>query len=213
MTQEKLLHGWDDTNKEWVKLQVDANGYVKVDLSSINLNDLADLDASAPADEDVLTWDNTLSKWVPATAAAGGATVILKTGDESLANSTTLQNDAELLLPLLAGEAWEFTFTIIYFAQTTPDIKFSLVTPALSTIFWGVLGYATDLTAMANAFYGSGQVIAMGGRGGYSIAVLKGVVANGVNAGNLQLQWAQNVSDAAAVWVYSKSNIVARLVT
>lgn len=72
MTQEKLLHGWDSVNKEWVKLQVDANGYVKVDLSSINLNDLADLDASAPNDEDVLTWDDALSKWVPAAAAAAG---------------------------------------------------------------------------------------------------------------------------------------------
>lgn len=30
-----LLWGWDDTNKVWVKLQVDANGFVKVDMPDV----------------------------------------------------------------------------------------------------------------------------------------------------------------------------------
>lgn len=72
MTQGKLLYGWDAVNGEWVKLRVDASGYVKVDLSLINLNDLADLDAAAPDDEDVLTWNDALEKWVPAAGGGNG---------------------------------------------------------------------------------------------------------------------------------------------
>ena len=41
-----LLWGYDATNKVWIPLQVDANGYVKVDMSNINLNDLADVGAN-----------------------------------------------------------------------------------------------------------------------------------------------------------------------
>lgn len=99
MTQERLLHGWDNVNKEWVKLQVDANGYVKVDLSSINLNDLADLDAAAPDDEDVLTWDDALSKWVPAVSATVASVTNL------YKKLMQLQNN------LLSQENWSFEDT------------------------------------------------------------------------------------------------------
>lgn len=58
-----LLWGWDDTNKVWIPLQVDANGYVKVDMSNINLDDLADVSVAAPADGYVLYWDNATSLW------------------------------------------------------------------------------------------------------------------------------------------------------
>lgn len=58
-----LLWGWDATNKVWIPLQVDANGLVKVDLSNINLDDLADVSVAAPTDGYVLYWDNATSLW------------------------------------------------------------------------------------------------------------------------------------------------------
>lgn len=66
------LWGWDDTNKVWVKLQVDANGLVKVDLSAVNLDDLADVNAPSPSNNDALTWDTATSKWIPETAIPAG---------------------------------------------------------------------------------------------------------------------------------------------
>ena len=58
-----LLWGWDDTNKVWVKLQVDANGLVKVDMSAINLNDLGDVSVAAPADDDLFYYDDATGLW------------------------------------------------------------------------------------------------------------------------------------------------------
>uniref|UniRef100_A0A6H2A2N2 Uncharacterized protein n=1 Tax=viral metagenome TaxID=1070528 RepID=A0A6H2A2N2_9ZZZZ len=58
-----LLWGWDDTNKVWVKLQVDADGLVKVDMSAINLNDLGDVSVAAPADDDLFYYDDATGLW------------------------------------------------------------------------------------------------------------------------------------------------------
>lgn len=69
--QERLLYGWDAIGGEWVKLQVDVNGYVRVDLSAVNLNDLGDVNAPAPADNDALTWDVATGRWIPEAALPG----------------------------------------------------------------------------------------------------------------------------------------------
>lgn len=58
-----LLWGWDNTNKVWIPLQVDENGYVKVDISNIKLNDLANVSTGAPDDDDLFYYDNATSLW------------------------------------------------------------------------------------------------------------------------------------------------------
>lgn len=58
-----LLWGYDATNKKWIPLAVDANGYVKVDISNIKLNDLADVSTGSPADNDLFYYDNATSLW------------------------------------------------------------------------------------------------------------------------------------------------------
>lgn len=58
-----LLWGYDATNKVWIPLQVDANGYVKVDLSNINLDDLADVSVATPGQGDYLYYDLVNSLW------------------------------------------------------------------------------------------------------------------------------------------------------
>jgi len=58
-----LLWGWDATNKVWIPLQVDANGYVKVDLSNVNLDDLADVSVASPADDDLFYYDQASGLW------------------------------------------------------------------------------------------------------------------------------------------------------
>lgn len=47
------------------------NNEVEVDLGVVNLNDLADINAGAPNDNDALTWDTATGRWIP--EAAGGA--------------------------------------------------------------------------------------------------------------------------------------------
>ena len=42
------LWAWDNTNKVPVRLQADENGFVKVDMSDINLDDLGDVKVPTP---------------------------------------------------------------------------------------------------------------------------------------------------------------------
>lgn len=59
----KLLWGYHPATKTWIPLQVDANGYVKVDMSNINLDDLADVEVPTPTDGYILYWDDATSLW------------------------------------------------------------------------------------------------------------------------------------------------------
>lgn len=55
---------WDSTNEVWVKAQCDASGYLKLDMSAVNLDDLADVVISSPAATHLLAYDAVTSKWL-----------------------------------------------------------------------------------------------------------------------------------------------------
>lgn len=59
----KKLWGYYPTTDVWVPLQVDANGKVIVDMSAIMLGDLGDVSVAAPADDDILYWNDAASEW------------------------------------------------------------------------------------------------------------------------------------------------------
>lgn len=60
-----LLRAWDATNKKWIRLQADENGRLKVDMSNINIGDLADVDDTGPADDDLFFYDQASGLWKP----------------------------------------------------------------------------------------------------------------------------------------------------
>ena len=136
--------------------------------------------------------------------------LIVKTGDENVNNSATLQNDDELLFALAASEEWEFTCTLFFYSTAAADLKFAFTVPTGATIFMGAVGKGTGGTVLSQAVYGSGQTLAVSGDDAlYQTVIIKGYVTNGANAGNCQLQWAQNSAVAVNSTVYTKSNIVA----
>lgn len=57
------LWAWDGTNDKWIPLQVDANGLLKVDMSNVNLGDLADVSVASPTNGYVIYWDDATSLW------------------------------------------------------------------------------------------------------------------------------------------------------
>jgi len=63
--QERLLYGWDATTSEWIKLQVDASGFVKVDLSAVDLGDLGDVNLAGIAANDIIYWNTVAGEWQP----------------------------------------------------------------------------------------------------------------------------------------------------
>lgn len=65
---------------------------------------------------------------------------IRKTSDETVNNSTTLQNDDALLLAMAANETWFFTVYITNNTSTTANIKFAFTVPTGATLNWGCGG-------------------------------------------------------------------------
>lgn len=125
---------------------------------------------------------------------------IIKQSDESVTSSTTLQNDNELILPIAANEKWfvEFFLLLDMSASGLPDFKVEMTAPTGASGGWLLVGEvagATDSYILGRSFGGSGTVHDT--QSAYQPGpVLRAVVDNGVNAGNLTLQWAQGTSNA-----------------
>ena len=140
--------------------------------------------------------DGTLAFW----------TFVRKTADEIVNNSTTLQNDDALLAALAANEVVAFQCAIHLTSGVTPDIKVAFTVPSGATLRWGMVGNAdpsinqTSVGASGTGILAQTAGVALPGH-----ILLSGTVVNGANAGNLQLQWAQNTADASDTTVLANS--------
>ncbi len=156
------------------------------------------------------------------TAAAArlnlGQTFIPKTADETVNNSTTLQNDDDLFFAVAANEVWSWEAVLFCgSASTASDLKLTFTAPTspTSSAFFkrgqdagGVAVGSTPTTATAPAAtisVGSGSSIL-----NIYLVELVGWIINGSNAGNIQLQWAQDTLTASNTKVFKGSYLVAR---
>ena len=84
-------------------------------------------------DHDLVYQSDGVSTWatyIDATGTGGASdwtTEITKASDESVTNSTTLQDDDELTISVGAGELWEFQAIIAYEATLNGDFKCDFV--------------------------------------------------------------------------------------
>lgn len=147
----------------------------------------------------------------------GSRSFVLKTVNESVTSSTTLQNDDALVLAVAANCTYTFRVWIMATDATdaTGDIKFGFTFPTAAVCHFSGKG-PHSLMAVGGAF-GDGEYIARNtATSGSTVATyglsqsvigieLTGLLIVGANAGNLQLQWAQNASDANATTVQAGS--------
>lgn len=138
--------------------------------------------------------------------------LVVKTADESVTSSTTLQNDDQLKYPLLANLTYVFNLLAFYEGSTTGDIKFAFTVPTGATLEWASLRAGGSLASASfgtttEDVLGSGTV-AFGGANGAGTRLpfqARGIVVMGSTAGDLQFQWAQTTSDAVATTVFARS--------
>ena len=135
---------------------------------------------------------------------------VIKTVDETVNNSSALQNDDDLLYAVGANELWIAEWTLIFMAGATPDIKFRVTVPT------GATSRATGISNLSGASW-QGQTWTgsdMGHDGsGISTPVIFTIheyLDTGANAGNVQLQWAQIVATSEDTKVLKGSRVVAR---
>jgi len=128
--------------------------------------------------------------------------IIVKQVDESLDTDTTLQNDDELLLAVEANKMYGGYLVIAHRSPSaTPDLDFTLIAPAGSD---GGFECADD--AATQSEFGA-ENLQPSGTNERQVLVHFWIQV-GATAGNLQLQWAQNVSNASAIIIKAGSHMV-----
>ncbi|MCX5234453.1 hypothetical protein OG824_04290 [Streptomyces prunicolor] len=139
-------------------------------------------------------------------AVSGGLTVtgvgqvqfVRKTSDQSKTSTTTLGNDTQLLLPVVANATYSLFLLCIFSGGTTGDIKFDWTVPSGTVLRWadqtGASGLNTDVDVYS----------APGGTTQVAFQVWATVVTSST-AGNVQFRWAQNATDATATIVRTNS--------
>jgi hypothetical protein len=141
-----------------------------------------------------------------------------KTTNEPVTSSITLHNDAELFVALEANTMYtvqlELRTQADIDAVTAIDIRVAWSLPAGSTVNGRqCFGPALDATAMTSTDIRSSgnrwaDNVAYGVDNSISSIWEYGCFSTGAVAGNLQLRWAQNTSNANAVSVLSDSVLI-----
>lgn len=137
--------------------------------------------------------------------------VVRKTADETVNNSVTLQNDDELLLAMAANEIWEFRLYLIVDSSAVADFKIGWAVPAGCTLKWAANQFDTTLNNVVRMAQVESETQGIGSPGVTRhdlIAVVHGLAINGANAGNLQLQWAQNTAEASNTVLKANSCLI-----
>lgn len=144
-------------------------------------------------------------------------TFVLKSTDELVNNSATLQDDDELFFQTKVGERWEFFFLVIYRSTTVADFKFDLSLPTNATSVGQYRRLGTGASALTAPFYEQTTDfttdVASGGIGTNAADAipieLRGTLLSGVG-GKVVFRWAQNTAEATNTRVQSGSYLKAQ---
>jgi hypothetical protein len=136
---------------------------------------------------------------------------VYKDVDESVANSTALQQDNELFFAFGAFAVWEFTFFIMYSsASATPDLKLTIEDQSgLGTVLWHDLLGTNNPTTAGQIRRVGGDVSVWPADASIRIGEIRGIILGSSTGSALRLKWAQNASNATATILRTGSYLVA----
>ena len=137
---------------------------------------------------------------------------VIKSADESVTSSTTLQNDNQLLLPLLvANTTYKFECYLDYEGGTagSSDLKWTWSVPSGATLryqasFVNISGNQQVATTLKDTDTGIAETATAGV---LKAVLMVGTLLVGSTTGTLQLQWAQNTSSGTATIVHAQSEL------
>jgi len=150
---------------------------------------------------------STRSNWVK---------TVRKTANETVNNSSTLQDDDALLFPVGTSEEWAFEIVIYFTSNNTADFKAAITVPNNTTLEWAyTYRFSGGAAVRATVVSTSGSALGVDGvgDGSYMMLVIKGYVKTTDTAGNVTLQWAQDTADASDTVVKAGSHLIARRIS
>ncbi len=163
---------------------------------------------------------------IPTAGSVGGfSKVVVRTGDSgTISSNNVLANDDTLLWAVGASDRWFWQAMLTFTAAdsggtaTTADVQVGWSVPTGGAMQWGALGNATStfagygasstanspltlLTAASASSQGAAAV-------SWGIAYCGFYTGDGSHAGNVNLQWAQNTSNAATLLIAKNSTLI-----
>lgn len=129
----------------------------------------------------------------------------VKTADESITSSTTLQNDDDLKLRLPSNSIWIGTFTYWWEGHASGDIKWDWTLPSGATSLFdehASLGVGNTGIPLTTQISGAAQT------GNSMLTALGAIILMGSTSGTIQLQWAQQTSNGTATTMKKGSNLI-----
>lgn len=140
-----------------------------------------------------------------------GGAFVSKTADETVNNSTTLQDDDHLVFAMAANTSYLVNAVFLLDATgTTPDFKFGWTVPSGCTMIWASSGGSSWESGSALSMASESAALVADSRSGTTGAEYQAIVRNGATAGNLQLQWAQNTANGSDSKVLKHSHLIIR---
>jgi len=200
------------------KRYVDAQTGAGIDLSTLgDLHGFSTVDARIPigTNDQVLTADSAQAlglKW--AAAAGGGLTFAkdVKPADETVTSTTTLQDDDDLVITPNINKTYGYMLMCMFTSDTPAGFRYAASIPSGATMTrvagqnWNstLEGTMEDMT--------TAKSVTTSGTFNHIIQVVGRLIMGGT-AGDVNFQWAQNISDAAdttvqegAFWIWWEEN-------
>lgn len=139
---------------------------------------------------------------------------VVKLANQSVTSSTTLVNDNDFALPMVANAVYIFRAYFNYEGATATNagMKFGWTFPSGLTMAFGLARLEVDdATTDVSRSWSQSAVPTIGsnGAGDVRAATLSGTIIVSSTAGTLQLQWAQNASNAVATIMHAHSYLAA----
>jgi hypothetical protein len=135
--------------------------------------------------------------------------VAYKTGDSTRASTTTVSNDADLVAPLATNAFYVLTMYLYFEGSNTASqgLKWGFAFPTGWTMRYHAIYSSASGVATVGVSYVGTDVNAAGtnGAGNNRGLTINGSVFTSSSSGNLQFQWAQNVSEASTVTLHAQS--------
>lgn len=140
---------------------------------------------------------------------------VRKTSDETVNNSSTMQNDDELLAAVVADTVYHFRLRVVVNSGTTPDIKFGFTYPSGTTLTYDITEGETPASAAAvvsGPYTQADAAVAFSTTGSDQPCYIEGLIVVSSTAGTFQVQWAQFAANASNTVVRTGSYLHLRKV-
>jgi hypothetical protein len=142
--------------------------------------------------------------------------IIKKSADETVNNSSVLQNDDDFLFSIGASEVWFITLALKYTTSVSAGFKFAWTIPSGATIYsWAVPSGIFDNDSGGGSgpetiiAHSSSSVSMLDTQRIQTATIIHAVVLNDVTPGTVQFQWAQSSAEVSNTTLEIESGMMA----